>query len=87
MWLRTKWFGHVGKNVMSADTESEIAHEGNRAARRVGSEFDKVGDCLDYLQREHDNEDALEAFRKVEDLVMDLDDAMYEAQQVFEDAR
>lgn len=72
---------------MAEDTESELAHEGSRAARRVESEFDKVGDCLDDLQRKHDNDDALEVFRKVEDLVMDLDDAMYEAQQVFEDAK
>lgn len=67
--------------------ESELAHEGSRAARRAQSEFDTVGDCLDDLQRQHDNEDAEEAFRKVERLVMDLDDAMYEAQQVFEDAK
>ena len=72
---------------MTDQSEAEIAHEGSRAARRVESEFDKVGDCLDDLQRHHDNDDALEAFRKVEDLVMDLDDAMYEAQQVFEDAK
>ena len=66
---------------------AEIASEGKRAARRVESEFDKVGDCLDNLQREHDDEAAREAFRKVESLVMDLDDAMYEAQQVFEDVQ
>jgi len=71
---------------MSDADSTEIAREGSRAARRVESEFNKVGDCLDDLQREHDNDAALEAFRKVEDLVMDLDDAMYEAQQVFDDA-
>lgn len=72
---------------MTDQSEAEIAHEGSRAARRAKSEFDTLGDCLDDLQRQHDNDDAMEAFRKVERLAMDLDDAIYEAQQVFDDVK
>ena len=69
---------------MSDTSEREaIAHEGRAAVRQARDNFDRVGDRLDELQRRYDDEDALEAFGQVEDLLMDFDDAMYEAEKVF----
>ena len=68
-----------------SEEEVAAAHEGRAAVSQAQQNFDRVGDRLDELQRDHDNEDARDAFRQIEDLVMDMDDAMYEAQQVFDD--
>lgn len=65
---------------MPSDKEA-VQREARVAARRTSTEFEKLGDRLDELQRDYDDEEALEAFRVVEDLVMDLDDALATAQE------
>lgn len=62
-----------------------VQNEAQLAARRTWNEFEKLGDRLDELQREYDDEDAREAYRSVEDLVMELDDVLAEAQEAVRD--
>ena len=63
------------------------AREGRAAAKRTWDEFERVGDRLDDLRMldygEEENEQIDEAFQEIEDLVTELDDALYEAQQAF----
>jgi len=75
---------------MSEDNPLERnAREGRMAARRTWDEFERVGDRLDDLRMldygEKTNEQIEDAFDQIEDLVMDLDDALDEAMQAFKE--
>ena len=67
------------------DVAEAAALEGRNAAKQAWSYYEQVGDRLKELTRDHDNDAAAEAHREVEDLVSDLDDALAEAQEVFDD--
>jgi len=64
------------------------AREGRAATNRAWDEFQRVGERLDDLRMldlgEENNEQIAQAFGEIEDLVWDLDDALFEAKQAFE---
>jgi hypothetical protein len=65
--------------------EDAVRREAKVAADRAWSSFEQLGDRLEELALCYDDEDAMEAWKLAEDLVMDLDDCLAEAQEAIRD--
>lgn len=79
-------WGGMSDSGNESGREEELAarHEASMYATEVWDKYSKLGDRLDELAHEYGDEDAKEAFRTVEDLVTDLDDALAEAQEAID---
>ena len=68
-----------------SESEEAARKEAKVAAERTWRQFERLGDRLDELQRDYDDQEALKALQSVEDLLTDLDDVLAEAQEAVRD--
>lgn len=72
--------------MSDTDREEEAARrEASVAADKTWSSFEQLGERLEELALCYDDDDALEAWQSVEDMVSDLDDTLSEAQEAISD--
>lgn len=69
----------------TGDTEQEVRREAEMAAKQTRRQFEHLRDRLEELAHIFDDDQALDAFQSVEDLVCPLDDALSEAQEAVRD--
>lgn len=69
-----------------SEREEEAARrEAKVAADKTWSSFEQLGERLEELALCYDDDDAMEAWQSVEDLVTDLDDTLAEVQEAIRD--
>lgn len=66
------------------DGEQACRRQAKIAADRVWRNFEELGERLEELALVHEDEDALQAWQKVEDTVTALDDAIGTAQEAID---
>lgn len=67
-----------------SDDEEAVRREASVAADNMWREFEKLGDRLDELARDYDDEECREVFSRLEEFVTPLDDLHYEAQEAID---